>query len=120
MRNGGSRMSGLEEEGFEGQPGPEGEGDDPLAGLDLAVGQQLLEDEQDRGRGAVAAGGQDLAGAGDLGVAEPEAPLDPVDNLGAARVDGPVVDVALLQAVRAKEVLHQPADTPLDQGRDPG
>ena len=42
--------SGLEEEGFEGQPGAEGEGDDPLAGLDLAAGQELLEDEQDGGR----------------------------------------------------------------------
>ena len=63
--------SGPQEQGFEGQAGPEGEDDDPLAGLDLAAGQQLLEDEQHRGRGAVAAVGQRLAGPGELGVAEP-------------------------------------------------
>jgi hypothetical protein len=30
-----AHRSGLQQEGFEGEAGPEGEGDDPLAGLDL-------------------------------------------------------------------------------------
>jgi hypothetical protein len=83
------------------------------------LSEQLLEDEQDGGRGAVAAVGQHLVGAGHLGVAEAEAPLHPVDDLGTAGVDGPVGDVGGGQAVRPEEVLHQAVDLPLDQGRDP-
>src|SRR5215218_10957849 len=116
MRTGGSYL-GAEEEGLEGEAGAEGEGDDPLARFDLAASEQLLEDEQDGGRGAVAAVGQDLAGAGHLGVAEAEAPLHPVDDLGPARMDGPVDDVVEDEAVGLEELVHQTADLPLDQGR---
>jgi short-subunit dehydrogenase len=106
----------LEERTVEGEARPEGERHDRPG---RRPGRQdLLQDEEDRGRRAVPVLGEDLAGGRERGRVEAEAVLDGVEDARAARVDGPGRDVLHIVAVAAEEVLDERADVFGERVRD--
>src|SRR5262249_5479920 len=77
---------------FHGQPGAERHDDAQLTGPGLVAPEDLLEDQEDRGRGAVTPRFEHAPGGRKLLLGDGEPLGDHVDDLGTTRVDSPVPD----------------------------
>src|SRR6185312_15406981 len=91
-----------------GEPRPEGERNDEVAGAKVAA--KLLEDDEHRRRGAVAVLGEDAAARRELLLRQAETPADDVDEARSARVDRPRAHLLARAAARREQLLDERAD----------
>src|SRR5262245_41833643 len=98
-----SFMLPAEQRALRGKPGSERDHQPPVARRRFAGAQELVEHEQDRGRGHVPEVAQHVARVGDMALVEPHELLRVVDHATAGRVQDEMPDLALLETGGGEE-----------------